>query len=146
MGMIGEIMSQLTHVKINFETSHLVFPTIIACILALLGLAILITRRKAILASGTYWRGIVANMDKPRFLGTIVLTLVYFSLMEPVGNFWPNTGLGFLICSIPFVFLTGLLFLHDRRGRALLPLAVTALVAPAIVWWVFADLFFLTLP
>lgn len=139
-------MGQLTHVKINFETSQLIFPTIMACILGILGLAILITHRREILASGTHWRRIAQGMDKARFFGTIVLMLIYFSLMVPVGNIWPNTGMGFLICSIPFVFLTGLLYLNERTSRHVAVLGVTALVAPTIVWWLFADLFFLTLP
>lgn len=139
-------MGQFTHVHVNFETSQLIFPTIMAWILALLGLAILITHRRSILASGGYWRGIVQRLDKIRFFGTIVLMLIYFSLMEPVGNIWPNTGMGFLICSIPFVFLTGLLYLHQRGGRNLLPLLAASLIAPTLVWWLFADLFYLTLP
>ncbi|SFQ11281.1 tripartite tricarboxylate transporter TctB family protein [Tranquillimonas alkanivorans] len=139
-------MGDLTQVTIDFETSHLVFPTIIGIMLALLGLAILITRRHEIAHAGAHWRGVFDRMDKVRFLGTIGLTVLYFSLMVPVGNVWPNTGLGFLICSIPYVLLTGLLFMHDRRPRKTIPVVVTALVAPTLVWWLFTDLFFLTLP
>ena len=139
-------MRELTRVTIDFETSHLVFPTLIAIILAVLGLAILVTRRHEIAASGAYWHRTLGRMDKLRFFGTIALTIVYFSLMVPVGNVWPNTGLGFLICSIPYVLLTGVLFLHQRGARQLLPVIVTAVVAPTLVWWLFTDLFFLTLP
>jgi Ca2+/Na+ antiporter len=139
-------MGDLTSVAIDFDTSHLVFPTIIAVVLAILGLAILVTRRHEIAASGAYWSRTMRSMDKVRFFGAIGLTVLYFLLMVPVGNVWPNTGLGFLICSIPFVFLTGLLFLHERGWRQILPVAVTALVAPTLVWWLFTDLFFLTLP
>ncbi|WP_422072088.1 tripartite tricarboxylate transporter TctB family protein [Tranquillimonas rosea] len=139
-------MNGLTEVTIAFETSHLVFPSLIAGVLAILGLAILIRERRSIAASGGYWRETFAKMDKLRFLGTMALTVLYFSLMVPVGNVWPNTGLGFLICSIPYVFLSGLIFLHDRGLRAVAPVAITALVAPTLVWWLFTDLFFLTLP
>lgn len=139
-------MGDFTRVSIDFETSHLVFPTIIAVVLALLGIAILIVNRRQIAGAVGYWGGVLSAMDKTRFLGTVALTVVYFSLMTPVGYIWPNTGLGFLICSIPYVFLTGLMFMHDRSARALLPVVMTALVAPTIAWWVFTDLFFLTLP
>ena len=139
-------MEDLTSVTIDFETSHLVFPTIIAGVLAILGLAILVTRRHEIAGAGAYWRGTLRRMDNLRFFGTIALTVLYFSLMVPVGNFWPNTGLGFLICSVPYVFLTGALFLHVRGFRQFLPVIVTAIVAPTLVWWLFTDLFFLTLP
>lgn len=139
-------MGNWTHVTIDFETSHLVFPKLIGAILLALGLAILATRRRQILAMGGYWADILARMDRFRFCGTLVLTILYFTLMEPVGEIWPNTGLGFLACSIPYVLLTGVLFLHDRSFRAIVPVATTAAVAPPLVWWTFTRLFFMTLP
>ena len=139
-------MGDLTHVTVDFATSHLIFPTLVGIVLAILGLAILVTNRRQIAGSGAYWRGVMGGMDKVRFFGTIAITVIYFLLMVPVGNLWPNTGLGFLICSIPYVFLTGALFLHHRAPRDLLPVAITAIVAPTLVWWLFTYLFFLTLP
>ncbi|RWK43440.1 MULTISPECIES: tripartite tricarboxylate transporter TctB family protein [Mesorhizobium] len=139
-------MGDFTRVTIDFQTSHLVFPTLIGAILLALGTAILITRRQAIAGAGQYWSQTLAAMDKPRFFGTIALTLVYFLLMVPVGDIWPNTGMGFLICSIPFVALSGLLYLQERTKSAVTVLAVVAVAAPLLVWWVFAHVFFLTLP
>ncbi len=139
-------MNGLTTVMIDFDTSHLLFPALVAGVLGLLGLAILVRDRRRILAAGPYWRSIVGAMDKPRFVGTLVLTVVYFLAMVPIGYRFPNTGLGFLICSVPYVFLTGVLFLHERGARAMLPVLVTAVVAPTLVWWLFTELFFLTLP
>lgn len=136
----------MTQVSIDFETSHLVFPILIACVLALLGLAIVIRDRARIAGAGAYWRGILGGMDRGRFFGTLGLTLVYFLLMVPVGRIWPNTGMGFLLCSIPYVLLTGLLFMHDRSLRAMLPVIVMALVAPVLAWWLFTYPFFMTLP
>ena len=139
-------MGDLTRVTVDFETSHLIFPILIAVVLAILGLAILIAKRREIAGAGAYWHDVFGRMDRVRFLGTIAITVVYFSVMVPVGNIWPNTGLGFLLCSIPYVFLTGVLFLHHRSLRDMLPVAITAVVAPSLVWWLFTDLFFLTLP
>ncbi|WP_193140814.1 MULTISPECIES: tripartite tricarboxylate transporter TctB family protein [unclassified Meridianimarinicoccus] len=139
-------MGNLGQVTIDFERSHLVFPILIGSILALLGIAILITRRDRIAASGPNWRQTFADMDKLRFFGTLVLTVLYFSLMVPVGNFWPNTGLGFLICSIPYVLATGLLFMHERPLRQVLVMLVIAVIGPSFVWWLFTEIFFLTLP
>lgn len=139
-------MGQLTQVTIDFDTSHLLFPTIIAVVLGLLGLSIVIRDRARIAASGAYWRDIFQSMDKVRFFGALVLTLLYFSLMVPVGDIWPNTGRGFLYCSIPYVLLTGLLFMHDRTLRAIAPLAIVAVVGPIFVWWLFTYPLFLTLP
>lgn len=139
-------MFEFTKVTIDFETSHLLFPTIIACILALLGACVLIRDRKRLATTGKHWSDIFEKMDKKRFFVTLFLTVVYFSLMVPIGDIWPNTGYGFLICSIPFLFLAGMLFLHEYTKRTILPIVIVALIAPTFVWWLFTDLFFLSLP
>lgn len=139
-------MEGLTRVSVNFETSHLIFPWLIGIVLVLLGLAIAWQRRHELAGAGSYWQDIVHDMDKVRFLGTIVLTVVYFSLMVPVGEIWPNTGRGFLFCSIPYVFLTGVLFMQERTLRQIAVMAAIALIAPTFVWWLFFYIFFLTLP
>lgn len=139
-------MGNLTEVSIDFQSSHLVFPTVIGCILAVLTLAILVTRRRQIAGAGTYWRRTLGDMDKTRLFGALALTVLYFTLMVPVGNIWPNTGLGFLICSVPYVLATGLLFMHDRDMRQILVMLVIALAGPTFVWWLFTEIFFLTLP
>lgn len=139
-------MGDLTRVTIDFDTSHLIFPTLIALLLGLLGLAIVIRDRARIAAAGGTWRRTWGGMDKPRFLGALALTLLYFSLMVPVGDIWPNTGLGFLLCSIPYLLATGLLFMHERGPRKVLPLLIVALVGPTFVWWLFTYPLFLTLP
>lgn len=139
-------MGDLTKFKIDFSTSHLIFPSLVGAILVLLGVAILITERRNIIASGAMWRETFSNMDKLRFFGTLALTVVYFSLMVPIGDFWPNTGMGFLLCSVPFVFAIGHLFMHERTFRQMIPLFIVALLAPLTIWWLFNDVFFLTLP
>lgn len=139
-------MGSLTQVTIDFQSSHLVFPILIGCILAALGLAILITKRGRIAETGTYWRLALGDMDKPRFFGALGLTVLYFSLMVPIGDFWPNTGLGFLICSVPYVFATGVLFMHERTLKQMGVMLFIAVCAPALVWWLFTEIFFLTLP
>lgn len=139
-------MESLTQITIDFERSHLVFPRIVAVVLGILLLAIVIRDRRSIVGAGAYWRGVLAEMDKVRFFGTLGLTLLYFSLMVPVGNLWPNTGRGFLYCSIPFVMAIGLLYMHERTLRAIIPLVIVAVVGPIFVWWLFTYPFFLTLP
>lgn len=139
-------MGDFTKVTIDFSTSHLLFPKITASVLIILGLMIVIRERRSILASGSHWASIFSRMDKFRFFGTLALTLAYFSAMVPVGDVWPNTGMGFLLCSVPFVFLSGLLFLHERTPRAVLPLGIIAASVPTLVWWLFTEVFFLTLP
>jgi len=139
-------MGEWTRVEIDFATSHLIFPTLIGIVLLVLGAAILFTQRRDVLASGAMWREAFARMDKPRFFGALILTVLYFSLMVPVGDIWPNTGMGFLLCSIPFVALTGLLFMHDRTPLKAIPVIIIAVLGPLLVWWLFSDVFYLTLP
>jgi hypothetical protein len=139
-------MGELTRVKVDFATSHLIFPTLIGIVLLILGVAILITRRREIVSAGAVWRETFARMDKFRFFGTLALTVVYFMLMVPVGDIWPNTGMGFLLCSVPFVALTGILFAHDRSLPKLVPMLVVAVVSPVVTWWLLSEIFFLTLP
>lgn len=139
-------MNSLTQVSIDFEMSHLVFPTLIACVLAVLGAAILITRRAKIVQAGAHWGGIWHRMDKARTLGALALMVVYFIVMVPVGDIWPNRGFGFLFCSIPYVMTVGVLFMHERRLSDLWPMALVALIAPTLIWWLFAEVFYLTLP
>ncbi|RYH02542.1 hypothetical protein EU805_07915 [Salipiger sp. IMCC34102] len=139
-------MDNLTRVTIDFDTSHLIFPTIIGIVLALLGLAILIRDRRAIAASPQMWATTFRDMDKPRFLGALGLTIVYFLAMVPVGNIWPNSGYGFLICSVPYMIALGLLFMHRRSSLAVGSMLAVAILAPPLVWWLFSEIFFLTLP
>ena len=139
-------MDGLLRVSVDFDTSHLVFPILIGGVLVLLALAIVIRERRALAGSGAMWRTTFAAMDKPRFLGALALTIVYFLVMVPVGQIWPNRGFGFLICSIPYFAAVGLLFMHDRTWRSVLPLLVVAAIAPPLIWWLFSEVFFLTLP
>ncbi|ASY63338.1 hypothetical protein SJ05684_c18960 [Sinorhizobium sojae CCBAU 05684] len=139
-------MGGLTKVEIDFATSHLIFPTLIGIILLILGVVLLIIRRREVLGAGTMWRDTFERMDKLRFFGTLLLTVLYFVLMVPVGELWPNTGMGFLLCSIPFVALTGILFTHDRRLSKLVPMLIVAVIAPLLTWWLLSEIFVLTLP
>lgn len=140
------MLSSILNPQVDFDTSHLVFPTIVSIVLGLLGLAIVIRDRKAIMQSGAFWVKTFRFIDKSRFFGTLALTVIYFTLMVPIGDIWPNTGYGFLICSIPFVFFTGLLYMHKYRKRDVIIMAVIAAVAPTLVWWLFSNVFYLTLP
>jgi hypothetical protein len=139
-------MDGFTQVTIDFQTSHLIFPTVVGGILALLSLTIAVTRWQSLAGVVPYWGRILRDLDKVRFLGALALTVAYFSAMVPVGDIWPNTGIGFLSCSIPFLALSGLLFMHERRRSSLLILMAVSIAAPTFVWWLFGQVFFLTLP
>jgi len=140
------MFSSILKPHIDFDMSHLIFPAIISIVLVLFGLAIIIRDRKSIMQSVAFWKKTFGNMNKLRFFGTLVATVIYFTLMQAVGDIWPNTGYGFLICSMPFVFATGLLYMGRYRQVPVLIMSVISIVAPTLVWWLFSDVFFLTLP
>jgi hypothetical protein len=139
-------LSSLFAVSIDFNQSHLFFPKITLAFLAVLLLAILATRRRAILASGPRLRRDIVEADWLRLVGTLVLTVVYFLLMPTVGQIYPNAGIGFYLTSIPYLFLLSYLYLHVRRGKPLLIAAISAVVSPTFAWYFLVQLFNLSLP
>jgi len=139
-------LTSFPRVSINFETSHLVFPTLISILLGILLVAILATHWRAIwgtLTTGPYWP---AGIDHLRFFGTLALTVLYFLAMPEIGDFFPNEGYGFLIASIPFQFLMSLLYLHERTRGHVVIAAINAVIAPTVVWYMLSTVFDLTLP
>lgn len=139
-------LETLLSVSIDFDTSHTVFPTIVAIVLGILLAAILATRSRAILAtigSTPWWP---AKIDHMRFFGTLAGTVLYFIAMPWVGDFYPNTGLGFYICSIPYLFAMSVLYLNQRDKRHLLIAGLNALIAPSVVWYLLSELFNISLP
>lgn len=143
-------LSELPKVKVNFSQSHLLFPKIVSVILLLLLLAIFLVYGvpylREVRRGKRTWFGSVKDFDKLRFFGTIALTIAYFLSMDYVGNFFPNMGYGFLFMSMPFIFLLSLLCVHGLTRRKLLALSLNALVAPAVAWYVLAQLFNISLP
>ena len=142
--------NSIFQVTIDFATSHMFFPKlVIIFLLFLLALIFLIYGIPKIkqITSGEHkiQRG-TKKMDKLRFFGTIVLTVIYFMLMDYVGQFFPNTGLGFLFVSIPFIFLLSLLYSHGMVKSKFIVIVINAVLAPSIAWYVLAQMFNISLP
>ena len=137
-------------VHIDFSQSHLFFPNIIHWVLGILAIAILIVHRREIVDTLRAWRdkwmAREVDFDRLRLFGTIVIIVVYFMAMEPVGEFYPNTGFGFLVMSIPFMFLLSLLYVHEPNPKKLAIMGANAVIAPLVAWYLLAQLFFITLP
>ncbi len=137
-------------ISIDFHQSHLFFPIIVTWILLLLLVAIFFLYGLPFLLAVR--RGektldlSVKHFDSLRFFGTIILTIVYFLLMDYVGGFFPNMGLGFLLMSVPFMFLLSLLYVHDIDRRKILLISLNALIAPGVAWYVLANMFNISLP
>lgn len=139
-------LNSLLKVKIDFATSQLVFPHIIEAILAILLVIVIAVRWRRIaaaVAGGPPWP---IGIDNLRFFGTIFATIGYFLAMPAIGNHFPNTGLGFLCGSIPYLLLMSLLYLHDWRPRPIIYAAANALIAPTLIWYVLGNVFNISLP
>jgi putative tricarboxylic transport membrane protein len=143
-------LSALLRVHVPFETSHLFFPRIIEWLLAALLLAIAVVHGPELLAQ---WRnGEVRSrlarwhVDGKRLFGCLALTLAYFMAMEPVGRIYPNSGIGFLLCSIVYGLALSRLFVHGIDRRKWVLIASSSVLTPLVVWLVFAHLFRITLP
>jgi hypothetical protein len=147
---MAQWFSSLLKVHIDFKTSHTLFPTIVICVLLFLLVLIFLFHGIPFLRDLRAGRrrptsGPV-HLDTLRLFGTLVLTVAYFLLMDRVGRFFPNTGLGFLFVSIPFIFLLSLLYAHGVDRRKLLAITLNALIAPSVAWYVLAKLFNISLP
>lgn len=140
--------SSLLKVKIDFEQSHLFFPSIIHWVLLILAIMIAITYGPTLLRKMQNGAGKTdkAKRDWIRLLGTLVLTIAYFLLMERVGEYFPNMGLGFLLTSIPFMFLLSLLYVHEPTRREILTISLSSIISPLVAWYVLAQMFNITLP
>ena len=142
--------SELFRVSIDFDQSHLFFPRIIHWLLLSMLLLILATQGIPYVRALREGRKTLPFMSGPfdafRFFGTLVLTVAYFLAMAYVGERFPNTGLGFLLMSVPYMAALGWLYLHDRGRGYLLKVGLNAVIAPVVAWYVLAKLFYITLP
>jgi len=145
-----EKITDLFRVEVDFNQSHLLFPTIVEWVLAGLLIAIVVTHGRELAAQ---WRAapLLARLrnwdvDKRRLFGCLTLTPIYFALMEPVGRIHPNSGIGFLLTSCVYGFALSWLFVRDNSRRKMILMGLNALITPTIVWFVFAHIFRITLP
>lgn len=147
---MSETVSSLLEVSIEFENSHLVFPTIIIVLLGIVLVAILLTNYKTLVARMKGEQGgfrfFVPDADKFRLFSTLILTTIYFYLMDVVGQQFPNTGYGFLFTSVGFIFLLSLLYADQLNRKTLLAITLNAVIAPLCAWYVLGQLFSITLP
>lgn len=140
----------LFDVTIDFEQSHLFFPRIVTWVLLIMLGIIIIREHKAILPglkrAGKAVFSREEDFDRLRFFGTLVLIIAYFYLMYVVGRMFPNTGYGFLLMSMPFIFLLSLLYVDIKSRRNVAIILANAVIAPGLAWYVLSQLFNITLP
>lgn len=141
---------EFLRVTIDFDQSHLFFPRIVTWILVGLALLAVVARHRAFARN---WGGLCRDcasaaktFDVKRFGVTIALLVVYAVAMDRLSDVWPNTGLSFLFCSMAFMAAMSLLYVHDFGRKTLAVIGLSSLIAPLVVWYALAKLFFLTLP
>lgn len=145
-------LTQMLSVKLDFTQSHLLFPNIIQwLLLILLGLIAIVHGPQQRLAKARAARAAAAPaqrkpVDGKRLGGLLALTAVYFMAMEPMGRLLPNTGVGFLLSSIPYGVALSWLFVHDPNRRQWMLIGASSVATPLVVWAVFAYAFKITLP
>ncbi|SDJ16439.1 tripartite tricarboxylate transporter TctB family protein [Aliiruegeria lutimaris] len=137
-------------VSIDFDQSHLFFPNIIHWVLVFLALSIVLVHGREIVRHVQGWKESYRehglDYDRLRLFGTFGLVIAYFLLMNWVGQLFPNTGMGFLLVSMPFMALLSLLYVHDLDRKKFLLILANSVIAPLVAWYVLAQLFYITLP
>lgn len=147
---MSQTLSSLLKVSIDFEQSHLFFPRIVISLLVImLVLIALVNHRRLVEIVRTRGVGLAffePDADKFRLFATLGLVVVYFVSMDALSPVFPNTGLSFLFCSMAFIFVLSLVYLHEYSRRTLLAVCLNALISPLVAWYVLGSLFDITLP
>lgn len=144
-------LSDMLKVQVDFNQSHLLFPSLVQWLLFFLLLLMAVVYGPAYLAKARAARAAAASPARPqvdwvRLGGFLALTVVWFFVMEPVGRLLPNTGIGFLLASIPYGVALSWLFVHDIDRHKWMLIGISSVATPLVVWAVFAYVFQITLP
>ena len=144
-------LSDMLKVQIDFNQSYLLFPSLVPWLLLFLLGLIAIVYGPQQLAKVRAARAQAApsarkQVDWVRLGGCLALTAVYFMAMEPLGRLLPNTGVGFLLSSIPYGVALSWLFVHDIDRHKWMLIAASSVLTPLLVWAIFAYVFKITLP
>ncbi len=149
--------------RVNYKpsTSHWLFPPMIMWILAIMLVIMAIERAVKCKKSGKPffnlkgYRFFIENWDKVKLVGTIVLMVLYFPSMNLIG---------FLPASIIFIFLFNVLFVgvsqlasiavafktkkfwSNPDFRSLVISLIISVVSSTIIWFLFGQVFKITLP
>lgn len=134
-------MEDLLTVELTFSEYHKIFPRIIITILLVLGAMIVLRYIYKHIKNGSSKKRdfsfFIADYDKTKLFGSAILLFFYPFLME-----W----LGFLISTILFMFVITLLFIGKIQKTALFTSLTNALATTFVIWYVFGQLFDITLP
>ncbi|CDQ41285.1 MULTISPECIES: tripartite tricarboxylate transporter TctB family protein [Virgibacillus] len=134
-------MKGLLTVELKFSEYHTIFPNIMLTILIFLAVLMLflnvIRRIKERRLREFHFQFFVDNYDKLKFFGTLVLLIAYAFVLESIG---------FLLATILFMFLISLLFIGDIKKKSIFVSLTNSLSTSLIIWYLFGQLFDITLP
>ncbi|MBT3145478.1 tripartite tricarboxylate transporter TctB family protein [Neptunomonas phycophila] len=147
---MAQSLSSLLEITIDFDQSHLYFPRIVMVLLAVLLLWIVVSNvgriRAALSGEGTRFQFFEPHADKLRLVATLALIPLYFVAMDYIDQLIPNMGMGFLLASIPFMFLLSFVYLHQRTPKLIMLIGANAIIAPLFVWFLLGQMFNISLP
>lgn len=134
-----KIVKDFFTIDLSYSNYHLIFPRIIITILIILGVFLLITNLKRIRKEvGKFqFKFFTENYDKVKFYGTIILLILYGATLEVIG-FVPTT--------IIFMVLITLLYIGNIRKKSIVVSLSNSLATTIVIWYVFGQLFDITLP
>ena len=143
MQQVQEFLRQ----SLKIRNLHLFFPKVIGCICAILLVIIIIQRLIRCIRTGTPFINLKSyhffdeGCDKLKLFGSLALTIGYLIAL-PV--------LHFVNASMIFIFLFGVLFDYNReKGFSFMSVLISAIIAVAgswLTWYLFFQIFNITLP
>ncbi|SDW10716.1 Tripartite tricarboxylate transporter TctB family protein [Marinococcus luteus] len=126
---------------ISFNEYHLIFPRIIIGALIILAVALLLQKGIQLLKRKEKrpkpFRFFSENYDAKKFYATLVLLVLY----PPALSLF-----GFLPASILFMFLITILYAGQFNKKTIIVSISNSLASSIAVWYVFGQLFDITLP
>ncbi|MCF6409580.1 tripartite tricarboxylate transporter TctB family protein [Pseudalkalibacillus salsuginis] len=134
-------MKDLLTIELKFSEYHTIFPKIMLTILMFLAVLMLLLNIAKRIKEGTLtafrYQFFIDNYDRLKFYGTIVLLIAYALVLERIG---------FLPASILFMFLITLLFIGNVRKQSIVVSLANSLATSFVIWYLFGQLFDITLP
>ena len=113
-----------------FEKSHWFFPVIV---LGLLTLILVFLSARYFYSGGRVCKPVsqvaYGAIEWIRLFGVVVLLVAYFYLMRFVGDQFPNMGVGFLVASIPALWVFSLFYIPNFSKRTLFFVSINSCVA-----------------
>ncbi|UJL45716.1 tripartite tricarboxylate transporter TctB family protein [Virgibacillus sp. NKC19-16] len=133
-------MTDFFTIELSYSNYHLIFPKIIASILIMIGIVLLVTsliKKWKAKKLRFQFKFFSENYDKVKIYGTIILLIVYVLTLEIIG---------FVPASIIFMVLVTLLYIGNIKKKSITVSITNSLATTIVIWYVFGQLFDITLP